>query len=305
MEFTYSFPDPVAFLHTVRELLEAEGKSQAASALIGGQCDFQSYGQFSRLRWNSYNATIVVRVPVASVPKFTQDVQDAILSAASRTLPSEAGYELTHIEVSPTLSSPPPDETPLNTGRLVSEAPIEHDGLRFRSRTEVRVYDELKRRNVLFFPNATAVLGGKNIKREPDFLVCLDGKWGILEVMGDRYHTGANAVQDHDRARLFKDYRILLIEFYDARKCYEDATSVVDDFLKRLKSTWMLKVKGIPTADFCLPARWANSTARNPSVKADAPQACFARLLAPLTSFRLGGNRRANIGAHFLLKCTV
>src|SRR4029079_18405884 len=101
--------------------------------------------------------------------------------------PSEAGYELSHITVAPKLITPPPDESPLNTGRLVSEGPIEHDGLRFRSRTEVRIYDELRRRNILSFPNATAVLGGRGIKREPDFLVCQDGKWGILEIMGDRF----------------------------------------------------------------------------------------------------------------------
>ena len=237
MEFTYDFPDGGAFLHTVRELLEAEGNSGAASALIGAECDFQTYGQFSRVRWNSYDATFVVRVPVTSVPKFTAEVKKAILRAAARTLPSEAGYELGDLEVSPILTSPPSDDSSLNTGRLVSEAPIEHDGLRFRSRTEIQIYDELKRRNILFFPNATAVLGGKNIKREPDFLVCQDGKWGILEVMGDRFHTAANAVQDHDRARLFKDYRIFLIEFYDARKCYEAPTIVVDDFLRRLRST--------------------------------------------------------------------
>jgi hypothetical protein len=67
--------------------------------------------------------------------------------------------------------------------------------------------------------------------------VCKDGKWGILEVMGDRCHTAANAVQDHDRARHFKDYRILVIEFYDARQCYDDPKGVVDDFLRRLAST--------------------------------------------------------------------
>jgi hypothetical protein len=55
--------------------------------------------------------------------------------------------------------------------------------------------------------------------------------------MDDRFHTPANAVQDHDRARLFKDYRIFLVEFYDARKCYDDSVVVVDDFLRRLANT--------------------------------------------------------------------
>jgi hypothetical protein len=57
-----------------------------------------------------------------------------------------------NFEVSPLLTSPPPEEGPLNTGTLGSSASIEHDGLRFRSRTEIRVYEELKKRNVLFSP---------------------------------------------------------------------------------------------------------------------------------------------------------
>ena len=96
------------------------------------------------------------------------------------------------------------------------------------------MYEALKKRNVLFFANATAVLGGKNKKKEPDFLICQNGKWGILEVMGDLYHTPTTAMQDHDRARLFKDYGVSCIEFYDAKKCYNTPEGVVNDFLDRL-----------------------------------------------------------------------
>jgi hypothetical protein len=124
------------------------------------------------------------------------------------------------------------DEHGLNCAVLVSDGPIEHDGLRFRSRTETRIYDALKRRNVLFFPNAAAVLGGKDAKREPDFLICQAGKWGVLEVMGERHHPSATA--DHDRARLFKDYGLSCVEFYDAGRCYNHPDEVVEDLLARL-----------------------------------------------------------------------
>src|SRR5262249_43870307 len=65
-------------------------------------------------------------------------------------------------------------------------------------------------RNILFFPLAAAVFGGKaaDYIREPDFVICQDGKWGILEVMGDWYHTSSTAVKDHERGRLFNDHRI-------------------------------------------------------------------------------------------------
>jgi hypothetical protein len=128
-----------------------------------------------------------------------------------------------------------PDCLSSNAGTIVEPGPVIHDGLHFRSKTETRIYDVLKARKVLFFPNPAAVLGGDGRKKEPDFLICLDGKWGILEVMGDPYHNGLTAVADHDRARIFKDYGILVIEFYDAARCYNNPEAVVDDFLRRLQ----------------------------------------------------------------------
>jgi hypothetical protein len=90
----------------------------------------------------------------------------------------------------------------------------------------------LKRRELLFFPNSAAIIGGvKPTKKEPDFLICNAGKWGILEVMGSPYHMSDNAVKDHDRARLFKDFGILCIEFFDANQCRKSPAQVVDRFL--------------------------------------------------------------------------
>lgn len=126
------------------------------------------------------------------------------------------------------------DEWGPNCGSLTSVGRIEHDGLRFRSKTETRIYDALKQKDILFFPNPAAILGKRTVKREPDFLICFGGKWGILEVMGDQYHNVTSAVVDHDRARLFKDYGLYFIEFYDANKCYNQPNEVVEDFLSRL-----------------------------------------------------------------------
>src|SRR5262249_5291223 len=44
----------------------------------------------------------------------------------------------------------------------------------------------------------------------------------------------AAAMRDHDRARLFKEYGLFLIEFYDASRCYNSPEEVVGDFLQRL-----------------------------------------------------------------------
>ena len=112
------------------------------------------------------------------------------------------------------------------------------DELRFRSHSEIAIYKELKTRNVLFFPNAAAVLGqqepGMVLKREPDFLICFQGKWGILEVAGEPYHSGASTSKDHDRSRLFQRYGLVFVQFYDSKQCLSDPAGVVDDFLHLL-----------------------------------------------------------------------
>jgi hypothetical protein len=126
------------------------------------------------------------------------------------------------------------EATGLNNCFFKTEKTIEHDGLRFRSPAEPPIYDELKKRKLLFFPNAAAVLGVDGLKREPDFLICAQGKWGILEVMGKKHHNETTAVKDHERARLFKEHGIMCIEFFPGGRCLSNPSSVVDEFLKLL-----------------------------------------------------------------------
>jgi hypothetical protein len=70
---------------------------------------------------------------------------------------------------------------------------------------------------------------------EPDFLICYKGKWGILEINGEDFHSGiVKTTKDHERARRFKHYGLLFIEAYDYTKCRSDPVGVVDEFLKLL-----------------------------------------------------------------------
>ena len=73
------------------------------------------------------------------------------------------------------------------------------------------------------------------MNREPDFLVCLGGKWGILEVDGEPFHPASRTVEDHERDRLFKQHGIRVVEHFDATKCYEAPQTVVKKFLEILK----------------------------------------------------------------------
>ncbi|KYC34902.1 hypothetical protein WA1_50215 [Scytonema hofmannii PCC 7110] len=234
-QYSYSYPDEAGFLYTLRMYLEGNGNENISFLLSKAQCHFSCSDSYTQVEWDTFWLYIDFRVPIPQLSKFTPEVKKTIEDAIRVVFPPDAGYILSSIYVAPFIESPPEEEiTAANNGSLGSVGTIEYDKLRFRSKTETRIYDALKRASVLFFPNATAVLGGKDEKREPDFLVCKDGKWGILEVMGDQYHPPSTAMRDHDRARLFKDYGLICIEFYDACQCYEKPDEVVADFLVRL-----------------------------------------------------------------------
>jgi hypothetical protein len=111
--------------------------------------------------------------------------------------------------------------------------------LRFRSESEVRVARALDKLGVLFLPNCKARLGIESNRqnREADFLICFDGKWGILEVDGEPFHPPSRTSQDHERDRLFRSHGIIVVEHFDASQCYQDPDSVVQAFLEILKKS--------------------------------------------------------------------
>jgi hypothetical protein len=123
-----------------------------------------------------------------------------------------------------------------NCASLISDGTVLYDGLRFRSRTETRVYDGLKRRRLMFFPNATMVLGAtrENDKKEPDFLICDEGRWGVLEVVSEKYHPSPR--QDEERAKMFREFGVSLVAFFDADRCYNEPEAVIDEFLSLLRT---------------------------------------------------------------------
>jgi hypothetical protein len=118
-----------------------------------------------------------------------------------------------------------------------AKAPCIWNNLRFRSSTEMKIAQALDRANVLFLPNCMARLGlqGDRRNREADFLVCDEGKWGILEVDGEPFHPASRTAQDHERDRLFRSHGILLVEHFDAGECWDDAEKVVQKFLSLLR----------------------------------------------------------------------
>lgn len=108
-------------------------------------------------------------------------------------------------------------------------------GLRFRSKSEVRIAEALENANVMFFPNCKARLGSRDRRRnsEADFAVMLDGVWGVLEVDGPHHEGRASA--DHERDRPFHHHGAAIVQRYESLRCFQDAEAVVLEFLALLK----------------------------------------------------------------------
>ncbi|OUL27898.1 hypothetical protein BV378_09090 [Nostoc sp. RF31YmG] len=111
--------------------------------------------------------------------------------------------------------------------------------LRFRSKAEIKIAESLDQVGVLFLPNCLVRLNdpaqpsGRGNK-EADFLVCYQGKWGMLEVDGP-YHKPERRVEEQERERLFRHHGIRVIERFDASRCEKQPQEVVREFLKILK----------------------------------------------------------------------
>jgi hypothetical protein len=108
---------------------------------------------------------------------------------------------------------------------------IEHDELFFRSKTEIVIYEALVKRGLLIFPLPVAVMGLKGKLKEPDFIASYNGRIGILDIHGDRWHPPQTAAKEHERRREFAALGINVYEIFGADRCLRDPDGVVNDFL--------------------------------------------------------------------------
>jgi hypothetical protein len=169
----------------------------------------------------------------------------AIKKAIQDVLP--IGFYLKHftvhaaiVQIDPTWRN---DLINLLAGNMVTNqgqnirAPYTWRSLRFASVTEMKIAQAFEDADVLFLTNCMARLGknGSRVNRAADFLVCHNGKWGILEVDGEPFHPATRAAEDHSRDRLFREHGIGYIDHFDATRCYNDAKGVVREFLGLLE----------------------------------------------------------------------
>lgn len=109
-----------------------------------------------------------------------------------------------------------------------------YNEMKFGSQSEIRIAQELERRGVLFLPLPLAVRHetGENWQdhKEPDFIICHDGVWGVLEVS---VHA-ARFEQDSEKRSWFERSGILCYRPYSGERCYNSSAEVVDEFLTNL-----------------------------------------------------------------------
>lgn len=117
--------------------------------------------------------------------------------------------------------------------------PVERwQGLNFWSVVERMIAEALDRRGVMYLANCMARVGPPDHRhnQEPDFLICHNGKWGILEVDGTTYHNKTVAKdQEHDRQ--YQHHGVKSIQRFTALKCRENPDAVVAEFLDLLEKT--------------------------------------------------------------------
>lgn len=254
-----SEPDPFPFpdldqlkASTVQFLIDGDEYDVAALLLA---CQIQAvhgreYIDFDQL-WRTVD--FVLSGPRAAYDAFSDGAHPhytAVMAALRAVLPHP--YQLNNLRVRAELISrgslPPKWEAEymeVIRGRGINNqlGPVDRDApvhtwltLKFRSQAEVRIAQALDRAGVLFLPNCRVRVTGPSgrVTPEPDFLVCKDGKWGLLEVDGAPYHPVTRTVHDHARDRLFLGHGLRVAQHYDATECYNAPEKVVASFLRIL-----------------------------------------------------------------------
>jgi hypothetical protein len=240
-----ALPRSEEIIASAAKFLIEGGEDAAANVLLA--CSVESLDIDDQSYWRgstTYALVVWLRSPRAAYVVLADDrhtIHESVTEAIKAVLPRNTW--LARLEVRAELMPISPDwreeltrmarGTTITNQAALAEKFRLWQNLRFQSLTEVRIAEAFDRAGVMFFPLCRARLSGPNgrVNREPDFLVCQDGKWGILEVDGEPFHPPSRTVQDHERDRLFLSYGIRLVQHFDADDCYVTPDAVVLKFL--------------------------------------------------------------------------
>lgn len=204
-------PFPIEdFLASITEGLKIRGDARSITAITEGDCHFWHYEQdYGVDFWNLYIG-LPVHIFYALSDEDLKSIQSAIEGVARPFFASTYGDDLKYIVVSPKVS--PATETwreeairfvkgegVTNQGRVRSDniASQQHQGLLFRSKAEITLFEALTRAGLAVAPLPVFVRIGKSYNRvEPDFVVVYKGLTFVVEVDGDTFHKELPAEAD-------------------------------------------------------------------------------------------------------------
>jgi hypothetical protein len=142
------------------------------------------------------------------------DLEKELLAQAKVRMRSDPGVVLENFIIYPQLVGDPDwrakakawlkGENVNNQGRVRSDnvAPFTQDGLLFRSKAEINLYEALKSRGVTFAPLPVFVRGGDNYRRiGPDFIIFQSGKVIVIELDGPPFHVESPS-EAHERTTM-------------------------------------------------------------------------------------------------------
>ena len=161
-------------------------------------------------------------------------VQEELAKLADAVVSSEA-HRFT-VQFSAVATSPLTGVTNQGRGHSANPASIQHEGLLFRSRSEVLLYEALRDTGLLVMPLPVVIFRGQRYRRiEPDFVVIRRGMTFIVEVDGDRWHQ-ESPVAAQERLRHLEDEGVRIIRV-SAENCNSAdlARQTAEDILSRIE----------------------------------------------------------------------
>lgn len=227
------------FLASAVHYLLQTGQKEMALLLAGGTVSHAAAFEDTGPDYRVDICELDIRVPpqLHSQYKSNKDAKSILESAFKAVFP---GNDIYHISVGTTLVEAETswrrrfleEAERITNQNHFNEKPHIFDKMRFDSPAEVAIAKALDRTGVIYFPNCLArvIFEGKRENRFPDFLICYNGKWGILEVDGKTYHTG-NAAKDHERTRIFEEHGVDYVSHFDGMLCQREPDKVVKKFL--------------------------------------------------------------------------
>lgn len=234
------------YLASLVEALKMRGDARAIATVIEGNCQFVYYDtDFGVDYWN-----LVIGIPVHIFHALSDDEQSLTAKVIEEvggsffaSLPKDS---LNRVVLTPKVVPATESwrtealrfvkgEGLTNQGRVRSDniASQQHQGLLFRSKAEIMLFESMTRKKLAVAPLPVFVRIGKTYNRiEPDFVVVYKGLTFIVEVDGDTFHKELPADADKRLLPLtFEGVEVRRIRANDLQT-RELADAAVDDFIQ-------------------------------------------------------------------------